>query len=67
MLNYQDILDTPYADADVEVIMTPNELTLLVFLLSLALSPTMWDDYEANQDNIDALVSGSIVGLTEDV
>lgn len=67
MLNYQDILDTPYVDTDVEVIMTPNELTLLVFLLSLAQDPNMWSDYDEHRDEIDALVSGSIVGLTEDV
>lgn len=67
MLSYQDILDTPYVDADVEVTMTPNELTLLVFLLSLAQDPAMWTDYAEYQDDIDALVSGSIVGLTEDV
>ena len=67
MLNYQDILDTPYTDGDVEVLMTKDELTLLVFLLSIATAPEMWSDYATNSDAIEELVSGSIAGLTEDV
>jgi len=64
MISYADVVETPYLDDSAIFLLTIHEVTLLVFLLSQALSPDEWTDYAEYHDEIDELVAGAIGRLT---
>jgi len=68
MLSYADVVDTPYTLVDQFPALTPEALTLLVFLLEQSTDPASWSDYadypEEIQDSIGATIAALLDGVS---
>lgn len=67
MLKYEDVLDTPYTLVDQFPTLTPEALTLLVFLLEQAADPAFWVDYFDYMEEIDNSIGSTVAALLDGV
>jgi ApbE superfamily uncharacterized protein (UPF0280 family) len=63
LLNYGEISAISYVVADIAVLLTPEQQSLLVQAIALFAAPVLWEDYDTNSDAIDALQAASELAL----
>jgi len=65
-MNLDNIIANIYTDEAIVVDLTPLEASLVMAVLFVYLSPTLWDDYATDGDLIDALIS-DVIAKVQDV
>lgn len=63
LLNFDDVTAISYVSDDVAVLLTPEQQSLIVQAVTLFNRGYLWQDYDVNSDDIDALVSASELAL----
>lgn len=67
MISYADVVDTPYTSVDQFPTLTPEALTLLVFLLEQATDPAFWSDYADFPEEIQNSIGSATAALLDGV
>jgi len=64
LLSWADVTAISYTDDDTEVTLTPPQLSVLLQMVAVFNSASVWSDYAEYGDDIDAMVSELTALLT---
>lgn len=64
LLSYGEVVAISYTTTDIDITLTPEQLSVTFQVVALLVQPSAWSDYDLYSEEIEALVASLMAQLT---